>query len=93
VELLRLKVKKIPIIVDAFHWEGRNSFVRLCKEFGLDYEDRRLYCTRDELFITTLEGTVTANVGDWILKGVEGELYPCKDSIFVKTYEIVSEQE
>ena len=84
-----MKVRTVPVVVDAFRWEGRNSFVCLCKELGISYEDKRLYCTKDELFITTLEGTVTAEIGDWILKGIEGELYPCKDSIFTKTYEIV----
>ncbi len=37
--------------------------------------------------IATLEGTMTAHPGDWIIKGVEGELYPCKHEIFKKTYE------
>ena len=37
--------------------------------------------------ITTLEGVHTANVGDWIIKGIQGELYPCKPDIFEQTYE------
>lgn len=37
--------------------------------------------------IETLEGTMTAQVGDWIIKGVNGEFYPCKPDIFEKTYE------
>lgn len=41
------------------------------------------------LWIDTLEGRMTANSGDWIIKGVNGEFYPCKDSIFVKTYQEV----
>ena len=39
------------------------------------------------LVISTLEGEMVANPGDWIIKGVENELYPCKDSIFQETYE------
>lgn len=39
--------------------------------------------------IRTLEGIMTANPGDWIIKGVDGELYPCKPDIFEKTYEAV----
>ncbi len=42
-----------------------------------------------EMFIDTLEGTHHANVGDYIIRGVNGELYPCKPNIFEKTYEIV----
>lgn len=41
----------------------------------------------DVLVIGTLEGNHTANVGDWIIRGVKGELYPCKPGIFVLTYE------
>lgn len=41
------------------------------------------------IWIDTLEGRMTANAGDWIIKGVNGEFYPCKDSIFVKTYQEV----
>lgn len=37
--------------------------------------------------ITTLEGTLTASIGDWIIKGVKGEFYPCKPDIFAATYE------
>ena len=42
-----------------------------------------------ELEIFTLEGNLRANIGDWIIKGVEGEFYPCKASIFETTYEEV----
>ena len=41
------------------------------------------------LMIRTLEGDVRVSIGDWIIQGVEGEFYPCKDSIFRKTYDIV----
>lgn len=40
-------------------------------------------------FISTLEGTMHANLGDWIIRGVQGELYPCKPDIFAATYEKV----
>lgn len=42
-----------------------------------------------EMFINTLEGTMKASPGDWIITGVNGEQYPCKDDIFRKTYEPV----
>lgn len=41
------------------------------------------------LLIDTLEGTMSATYGDWIIKGVNGEFYPCKPDIFEKTYEEV----
>lgn len=44
------------------------------------------------IFITTLEGDMKASVGDFIIKGVNGEFYPCKPDIFAKTYEKVEEE-
>lgn len=41
----------------------------------------------DKIYIGTLEGTLTASAGDWIIRGVQGELYPCKPDIFAATYE------
>lgn len=45
------------------------------------------YQTKEEMDIQTLEGVMHANVGDWIITGVNGEQYPCKPDIFEKTYE------
>ncbi|MDX2187757.1 MAG: hypothetical protein SFV32_12550 [Opitutaceae bacterium] len=42
------------------------------------------------VFVSTLEGSMKASMGDWIIKGVQGELYPCKPDIFEATYEAVS---
>ena len=47
------------------------------------------YQTDKEIYIETLEGTMKANVGDWIIKGVKGEIYPCKSDVFEMTYEEV----
>jgi len=44
-----------------------------------------------EAYIATLEGTMKANLGDWIIRGVNGEIYPCKPDIFEKTYDAVEE--
>nr|DAX37694.1 MAG TPA: PGDYG protein [Caudoviricetes sp.] len=44
-----------------------------------------------ELYIETLEGTHHVSVGDYVIQGVNGELYPCKPDIFEKTYEEVKE--
>lgn len=47
--------------------------------------------SEEGLYITTLEGVMKADKGDWIIKGVKGELYPCKPDIFEMTYEEVYE--
>lgn len=49
------------------------------------------YRTDVEVEINTLEGTMIANPGDWIIRGINDELYPCKPDIFEKTYEKVGE--
>lgn len=49
------------------------------------------YQTDAELDIETLEGTMHASVGDFIVKGIRGELYPCKPEIFLDTYEEVED--
>lgn len=51
------------------------------------------YQTKEELDIQTLEGIMHANIGDWIITGVNGEKYPCKPDIFEKTYEPVVDEE
>ena len=51
------------------------------------------YQTDEELEIETLEGVMKANKGDWIIKGVKGELYPCKPDVFDMTYEEVIDEE
>ena len=51
------------------------------------------YQTQEEMNIQTLEGVMHANVGDWIITGVNGEKYPCKPDIFKKTYEPVVDEE
>jgi len=43
--------------------------------------------TTEQVKIETLEGLMTAEVGDWIIKGIQGEIYPCKNSIFKETYQ------
>lgn len=72
------KYRKRPIVIHAEQWwpDVKIKGVEVTKDdFG--YHAR----------IKTLEGTMFVTQGDWIIKGVEGELYPCKPGIFEKTYE------
>lgn len=61
----------------------------LFRKRPVEIHARRVYASES---VKTLEGTMTCGVGDWMITGVEGEQYPCKDSIFRKTYEPVDEQ-
>lgn len=50
------------------------------------------YQTSERVEIETLEGVMVANPGDWIITGVKGERYPCRDDIFQETYELVNSE-
>lgn len=73
--------RKKPVKIEAVKWTGDNYSE--IEEFTNDTS----YLLRRCLFIKTLEGELIANTGDYIIKGVKGEFYPCKPDIFEKTYE------
>lgn len=83
-----IKVRKKPIIVRAFQLtESMITSAELN-----DYPNISMSSTGSNHYyfvVFTLEGKMRAEIGDWIIIGVEGELYPCKKSIFEKTYEEV----
>jgi hypothetical protein len=89
------KFRRKPIMIDAVQWTG--SMTCLGELQPLTLPDRRtLQVVEDfidagppSLAIQTLEGEMVANPGDWIIKGVKGDLYPCKPDIFAETYEEV----
>ena len=78
------KYRKIPVEVQAHRLSKRNfaSLAEWCK--GMIIKDGRAYSM---IIINTLEGEVKAQIGDYIIKGVNGEFYPCKPDIFAQTYE------
>ena len=82
------KFRKKPVVIEALRYDGRNA------QAVMDWMDpsRTNVSGRwnDGVFtIKTLEGEMTAQRGDWIIKGVAGEFYPCKPDIFEATYEPV----
>lgn len=79
------KYRKKPIVIDAWQWDGTNTdeLLKLNKSIYFCEGPNDL----QELEIKTLEGTMTASKGDWIIRGVKGEFYPCKPDIFTATYE------
>ena len=81
--------RKKPVIIEAVRFTGSNY--RDIREFTKGQSNTVFQGGRvpTGLTIATLEGTMTATVGDWIIKGVKGEFYPCKPDIFEKTYEPV----
>jgi hypothetical protein len=85
-----MKVRKKPVVVDAVQFYPTMPIYQISNLFGgLDSEDRTFKKKGDVLVIQTLEGDMVCNAGDWIIKGVAGEFYPCKPDIFEETYERV----
>lgn len=83
-----MKYRKKPVVIEAIR--NLPADINLIRLFVGDKEPLH-YLGGGKLGIHTLEGVVTANVGDWIIRGVKGELYPCKPDIFEATYEKVEE--
>lgn len=80
-----MKFRKKPVVIEAVQWIGSNpsEIIEFCQ--GTASYDRNY----SEMTIYTLEGKHIASLGDWIIRGVEDELYPCADSVFQATYEKV----
>lgn len=86
------KFRKKPVVIDAIQFFDQPEEIIAIQEFmggddlTIDYKD--VYDPK--LKIHTLEGVMNASLGDYIIKGVNGEFYPCKPDIFEKTYEPVN---
>jgi len=84
-----IKFRKKPVVIEAVKWTGDN-FNRIRDFIGQSHPIHQL--GDDRLGIDTLEGVMTASLGDWIIRGVKGEFYPCKPDIFNATYEPVEKE-
>lgn len=88
------KFRKKPVVIEARLYDGTNAYDLIDwidqdaagNDAVIDTED-------DAVCIKTLEGVMAASVGDWIIRGVQGEFYPCKPDIFDSTYEPVEEDQ
>ena len=89
------RFRKKPVVVVAVRLTETNMERVLNTINGVESDCGRYAMTDGDhcvaLVIQTLEGEMLARVGDWIIRGVEGEFYPCKNSVFVKTYDEVGE--
>ena len=97
----KMKYRKKPVIIDAVQWTGKNrremfDFLTqdTFKNETMEISDKHFYIDRHNdggLVIKTLEGEHLATIGDYIIRGVQGEYYPCKEDIFHQTYEKVED--
>ena len=81
-----MKFRKKPVVIEAIQYDGSRE--NLASILKLGNSSIMLY--PDHLVIKTLEGNHRADKGDWIIRGIKGELYPCKPDIFEQTYEAVT---
>lgn len=92
-----MKYRKKPVVIEAWQFDPQlagNRWHLPNVPDWLPVEDHFFSVDIDAvptMEIKTLEGTMTAHKGDWIIKGVKGEFYPCKPDIFEATYEPVEE--
>ena len=82
--------RKRPVVIEAIEFTGNNAFQVWYFMGRVDLVCNPDLHDTDLPVIETLEGTMTASPGDWIIKGVQGEFYPCKPEIFAATYECVA---
>lgn len=80
------KYRKKPVIIEAVKWTGDNT-LDICLFMDKTINVDKIAGIESKLNIATLEGNMKASRGDYIIKGVNGEFYPCKPDIFDKTYE------
>ena len=78
-----MRFRKLPVVIEAHCWAGDGheleGVCQRCKEMP------------DAAHVHTLEGPLRVSYGDWIIRGVKGEFYPCKPDVFAMTYEPVDE--
>lgn len=86
-----MKFKKKSVAVEAVKWTGKNE--KDIKDFAGNSEifPKGTDVVKKPLRIATLEGITQADIGDFIIKGENGEFFPCKPDVFKKRYEVVED--
>jgi hypothetical protein len=95
------KYRKKPVVIEAMQWDGSAESAAPIINWALSFEDGAVIRYHEHLmngeyvahpdpflWVDTLEGRMIATSGDFIIRGVNGEFYPCKPDIFAKTYEL-----
>lgn len=82
-----MKFRKKPVIIEAVQFQQPTGVADSPEWLIEAIRQDRFLVVDGVAHITTLEGVMTAQPGDWIIRGVKGELYPCKPDIFAATYE------
>jgi len=86
------KYRKKPVVIEAMRFLTLDDYLAVVAWFdevntGTLSAEETFQFRSPLMLVTTLEGTMAANPGDWIIRGVQGEFYPCKPDIFEATYD------
>mgnify|MGYP000291860444 CR=1 FL=1 len=87
------KYRKKPVVIEAVLYDGEESFHESVLPFLMAGRINCKHHAESGVVIPTLEGDMLAAPGDYIIKGIKGEFYPCKPDIFEATYEEVIDEE
>lgn len=100
------KFRKRPIVIEAIQWDGTSEGATPIIDWMRRHGTTARYLCSDpircndndgdtphHIAIDTLEGTMSATVGDWVVRGIANEFYPCKDDIWRATTELVEDEE
>ena len=94
-----MRYRKKPVVIEAYQvteydYDGFLMFGHFCNSpswLTEAIQEGRVYIKGNMIYIETLEGDMRVSINDYIVRGVDGELYPCKASIFLRTYERVDD--
>lgn len=88
--MIRRQFIKKPVVIEAIRYMREQNIMAVQEFFG--HENGHIFIyepNTNEYYIRTLEGDMLVSHGDWIIRGIKGEFYPCKPDIFDATYEAV----
>lgn len=92
-----MKYKKKPIVIEAVQCGGtglfNNDFSERPEWLRVAISDGEIYKSCGNIYIRTLEGDFRVSINDYIIRGIDGEIYSCKPGIFERTYELVESGE
>lgn len=87
------KFRKKPVVIEAMLFDGTEPSARTVLDWMAQHRPAQVDASPSyrpgirSIFITTLEGVMEASAGDWVIRGISGEFYPCKPDIFAATYD------
>lgn len=91
---MKMKYRKKPVVIEAWQFtdENKDQLLHNLQSFQMNIQYSFSKEGNPVILIPTLEGEMTASIGDYIIKGIRGEFYPCKPDIFEQSYELAEDE-